>query len=60
MLCQLYLARLNLMSLLIFVYRMLIQYGLMRGLIRQLKKYPVFVESDDSESLPGNLRQLMP
>ena len=40
--------------------RMLIQYGLMRCLIRQLKKYPVYVVSEDSSTLPDNLQQLIP
>lgn len=40
--------------------KMLIQYGLMRGLIRQLRKYPVFVESEDSEPHTENVYQLMP
>lgn len=40
--------------------RMLIQYGLMRGLIQQLRKYPVYVEYEGAEDLPENLQQLLP
>ena len=36
-----------------FICRKLIQFGLMRGLIRHLQKYPVRVPNDDSV---GNLR----
>ena len=31
----------------VLCFRMLIQYGLMRGLIRHLQRYPVLVKSDD-------------
>ena len=45
----------------IYLYRMLIQYGLMRGLIRHLQKYPVLVgpeatEDSSSDSLQPYLK----
>lgn len=39
-----------------FFGRLLIQYGLMRGLIRHLQKYPVLVEPDPTETnLPDSI-----
>ena len=48
-------------SSIIYLYRMLIQYGLMRGLIRHLQKYPVLVgpeatEDSSSDSLQPYLK----
>ena len=38
-------------------HRMLIQYGLMRGLIRHLQKYPVLVETNTArDTLPESLQ----
>ena len=39
------------------VYRMLVQFGLMRGLIRHLQKYPVLGKSnDEDEQLSSELQ----
>ena len=39
------------------IYRMLIQYGLIRGLIRHLQKYPVLVDPDTTDAtLPVSIQ----